>query len=472
MKLDTKLRFTAYEKIPSSGTSAFSIEEGDDFIDSVLANEQKKSRLKKYMLVISTLLAGILIGGVLVATYSDLGWQLFGAGDSHSDVLDNEIPTESSNAKKGSDVKATTFPDKPTKHEKGSHGKNRDDDNNGEDTVDKIDSNRTSDSPLLTDNTNDTENSDNNGEDTVDKIDSNRTSDSPLLTDNTNDTENSDNSNGEDTVANNTNDMENSVKNEENSIVNNISVSESSLGTWTENGINYEVIKEYPHDKTSYTQGLTYHNGRLFETTGKYSHSKVLELDPSTGNVLSSVDIPDTYFGEGVTYNAVNDTLVQVTWKERKGFIYNPNDFSVIRTFGYSTYKNQGWGITQDPISNELIVSDGTPFLYFWDPETLEEKRKFKVYGKNGKLVNHLDELEFVHGRVFANVWRKDYVVAIDPATGLVMEEYYFKDLFMSRPPGSHGLNAISITDKEDELFVTGKLWSSLFRVKIALPNN
>ena len=310
MKLDTKLRFTAYEKIPSSGTSAFSIEEGDDFIDSVLANEQKKSRLKKYMLVISTLLAGILIGGVLVATYSDLGWQLFGAGDSHSDVLDNEIPTESSNAKKGSDVKATTFPDKPTKHEKGSHGKNRDDDNNGEDTVDKIDSNRTSDSPLLTDNTNDTENSDN--------------------------------SNGEDTVANNTNDMENSVKNEENSIVNNISVSESSLGTWTENGINYEVIKEYPHDKTSYTQGLTYHNGRLFETTGKYSHSKVLELDPSTGNVLSSVDIPDTYFGEGVTYNAVNDTLVQVTWKERKGFIYNPNDFSVIRTFGYSTYKNQG----------------------------------------------------------------------------------------------------------------------------------
>ena len=131
-----------------------------------------------------------------------------------------------------------------------------------------------------------------------------------------------------------------------------------------------------------------------------------------------------------------------------------------------------GWGITQDPISNELIVSDGTPFLYFWDPETFEEKRKIKVYGRNGKYVNHLDELEFVHGRVFANVWFKDYILAIDPATGLVMEEYDFKDLFVPRPRGSNVLNGISITDKEDELFVTGKRWSSLFRVKIALPNN
>jgi len=131
-----------------------------------------------------------------------------------------------------------------------------------------------------------------------------------------------------------------------------------------------------------------------------------------------------------------------------------------------------GWGITQDPISNELIVSDGTEFLHFWDPETLEEKRRLPVLDKNGKPVLNLNELEFVHGRVFANVWFKDYVVAIDPDTGSVMEVYDFKDLFVPRPPGSNVLNGISITDKEDELFVTGKLWSSLFRVKIALPNN
>ena len=319
MRRDTNLRFTEYEKVPSSGTSAFSIEEGDDFIDSVLANEKKKTRFKKYTLVMSTLLAVMLIAGVLVATYSRLGWQLFGAGDSHSDFSDNEILTESSNAKKGSDVNATTFPSKPTKHEKWSHGKSKDDNNNGEDTVDKIGSNSTTDAG-----------SDNsNGEDTVDKIDSNSTSDA-------------DNSNGKDAVADNTNDMKNSIKNEETSGANNISVSESSLGTWTENGVNYEVIEEYPHDKTTSTQGLTYHNGRLFETTGKYSHSKVLEIDPSTGNVLSSVNLPDTYFGEGVTYNALNDTLVQITWKERKGFVYNPDDFSVIRTFGYTTYKNAG----------------------------------------------------------------------------------------------------------------------------------
>jgi len=324
MKHDDELPFPADDKLRSSEPSAFSIEEGDAVIARVLVKEKKNSRLKKYMLVMSTVSAVFLIAGVLVATYSDLGWRLFGASDndyehssgivtnnetgagdelsdSHSILSDNEIPTESSNAKKAwdewenshahldSNINATAYTHHPSKHEKGSHDKNRD------------------------------------------EVDSNNTSDAD-----------SDNSNGKDTVTDNTNDMENSIKNEENSVVNNVSVSESSLGTWTENGINYEIIKEYPHDKTSFTQGLTYHNGRLFETTGRYTRSKVLELDPSTGKVLSSVDIPDTYFGEGVTYNAVNDTLIQVTWKKRKGFIYNPNDFSVIRTFEFSTYKNQG----------------------------------------------------------------------------------------------------------------------------------
>jgi len=324
MKHDDELPLPADDKLPSSEPSAFSIEEGDAVIARALGKEKKNSRLKKYMLVMSTFSAIILIAGVFVATYSDLGWRLFGAGDngyehssgivtnnetgagdelidSHSIFSDNEIQTESSNPKKAwdewkkvhanwdSNINATAHTDRPSKHEKESHNKNRD------------------------------------------EIDSNSTSDAD-----------SDKSNGKDAVTDNTNDMEKTIKNEETPVVNNISVSESSLGTWTENGVNYEVIKEYPHDKTSFTQGLTYHNGRLFETTGRYSHSKVLELDPSTGDVLSSVDIPNMYFGEGVTYNALNDTLIQITWKKRKGFIYNPDDFSVIRTFEYSTYQNQG----------------------------------------------------------------------------------------------------------------------------------
>lgn len=246
----------------------------------------------------------------------------------------------------------------------------------------------------------------------------------------------------------------------------------SSNSTWSAEGPNYEVIEVLHHDRASFTQGLTYHDGKLYESTGLKGRSKLRRLNPTTGRVEVSYDLDGNLFGEGLTYNSVDDTLIQITWKAGKGFIYDSETFEVIKEFEFTTTRNEGWGITQDTSTSELIVSDGSSFLHFWNPESLQEIRKVEVKREDGTAVNNLNELEFISGRVFSNIWHKDEIIAIDPHTGLIRESYDFSELWpkSKRPRGTDVLNGISITDVQNELFITGKLWERLYRVRIKMP--
>jgi glutaminyl-peptide cyclotransferase len=171
------------------------------------------------------------------------------------------------------------------------------------------------------------------------------------------------------------------------------------------------------------SQGLTYANGVLYESTGLYGKSTVRILDPNTADVVKSVSIPGQVFGEGMTYYDT-DKLIQVTWKSRRGFIYNATNLDKIQEFSFTTTKNEGWGITLDGCRNELIVSDGSDHLHFWDPATLVQKRTVAVKRQSGVPAREMNEIEFYRGRVLANVWYEDVLLVIHPVTGVVEKEY------------------------------------------------
>ncbi|MEZ4635920.1 MAG: glutaminyl-peptide cyclotransferase [Caldilineaceae bacterium] len=175
----------------------------------------------------------------------------------------------------------------------------------------------------------------------------------------------------------------------------------------------YNVIAQYPHDPNAFTQGLILVDGVLYEGTGRRGQSTLRRADLETGEVLQGVRLPDQYFGEGITL--FNNRIYQLTWTSGTGFILDPQTFELIDTF---TYPTQGWGITHD--GEQLIMSDGTPNLYFLDPETLERTRQLPVTA-NGEPVYQLNELEYIDGLVYANIWQTDRIVQIDPATGEVV---------------------------------------------------
>jgi glutamine cyclotransferase len=190
-------------------------------------------------------------------------------------------------------------------------------------------------------------------------------------------------------------------------------------------GVMYEIVEQLPHDPKAFTQGLTFFDGRLYESTGLYRESTVRELDPVTGNVLSVTPLEDQYFGEGMAY--YDGKLIQITWKAGVGFVYDANDLSKPpEKFTYKTTKhNEGWGITFDPDNNELIVSDGSNNLMFWDPETFETLRTIPVFRIDGSIpARAINELEFWRGRIIANIWYEDVLVVINPATGIIEKEY------------------------------------------------
>mmetsp|Transcript_1978 Transcript_1978/g.4279 ORF Transcript_1978/g.4279 Transcript_1978/m.4279 type:complete len:609 (+) Transcript_1978:34-1860(+) len=230
--------------------------------------------------------------------------------------------------------------------------------------------------------------------------------------------------------------------------------------------LGYEVVSIIPHDTSSFTQGLTYHDGVLFEGTGLYGRSRLRRIDPQNGSVMkSSGYMASTYFGEGIThYTDRNgrDRIIQITWKSRKGFIYHLL-LNQVRSFEFQTTSNEGWGITHDQ-NGSFIVSDGSAYLHFWDDVTLKEYTKVKVT-HNGRDVVNLNELEYVEGRILANVWYSDNIYNIDPTTGNVVQVYDFSSL--QRGAGDV-LNGISRTDTKGELFVTGKLWPRIYRIRLA----
>jgi glutamine cyclotransferase len=221
----------------------------------------------------------------------------------------------------------------------------------------------------------------------------------------------------------------------------------------------YRVVHVYPHDSSAFTQGLVMVDGMLYEGTGLNGRSSVRAVDLATGRVIQSVKVPDKYFGEGLTDWGSN--LVELTWMAHRGFVYDRFSMRLIRTF---EYKGEGWGLTHD--RHDLIMSDGTPVLRFLDPVTFKVVRTLAV-SDGGRPVKELNELEYIHGEIYANIWQKDRIARISPATGKVIAWIDLSGLLDERTDGNAVLNGIAYDQKNDRLFVTGKLWPKLFEIRL-----
>jgi len=223
----------------------------------------------------------------------------------------------------------------------------------------------------------------------------------------------------------------------------------------------YRVIHTYPHNRDAFTQGLVYDNGVFFEGTGEESISTLREVELATGKVLRQHNLEGTLFGEGITL--YNNRLYQVTWKNKVGFVYNKSDFKLINKIYYST---QGWGLTT--INDRIVLSDGTNILYFFEPEMFTVDSKIEVYD-DGKKVDQLNELEYINGEIWANIWMTDLIARIDPASGKVIAYIDMKGLLpeSDRDPETDVLNGIAYDNSAGRIFVTGKRWTKLFEIKI-----
>lgn len=216
-----------------------------------------------------------------------------------------------------------------------------------------------------------------------------------------------------------------------------------------------EVVRSFPHDEEAFTQGLVFDNGTLYESTGLYGESSLRRVDLQSGEVLQIRRLPDQLFAEGCT--VWEDTIVQLTWKAGLGLVYDKETFTVERRFDYD---GEGWGLTHD--GARLIMSDGTSYLRFLDPETLQETGRIQVLDR-GEPVERLNELEWINGQVWANVWQTPNIVRIDPESGEVLGWIAFSDLTEQEPGGV--LNGIA--EKGKRIFVTGKEWTSVYQVEI-----
>ncbi len=224
----------------------------------------------------------------------------------------------------------------------------------------------------------------------------------------------------------------------------------------------YKVVQVYPHDTSAYTEGLFYKDGYLFESTGEKGESTVRKVQLETGKVLQTHDVPAQYFGEGIV--DWKGKLVQLTWKSETGFVYDLDDFKLQHTF---SYPGEGWALTRD--NKHLYMSDGSSVLRILDPDTLKATGSIMVMA-NGIPVTNLNELEWVKGEIYANIWLTNRIARINPANGQVMGWIDLTGLFdvNSLPePGNDVLNGIAYDARHDRLFVTGKRWPRLFEIKL-----
>jgi glutamine cyclotransferase len=223
------------------------------------------------------------------------------------------------------------------------------------------------------------------------------------------------------------------------------------------------VVQAYPHDPDAFTQGLVYHAGFLYEGTGLRGRSSLRRVTLETGQVIDTVTLEDQYFGEGIAI--LGDRLYQLTWQSNVGFIY---DWQRLEQVGDFTYRTEGWGLTHD--GTLLIMSDGTSNLYFLDPDTMHRVRQVTVRDGSGP-VSRLNELEYVQGEIYANIWQQDWIVRIDPDDGTVLGWIDLSGLLSDedRQQGVDVLNGIAYDVGGNRLFVTGKLWPKLFEIVIVL---
>lgn len=224
----------------------------------------------------------------------------------------------------------------------------------------------------------------------------------------------------------------------------------------------YEVVNTYPHDADAFTQGIVFDGDKLYESTGIKGRSTLREVDLETGKLVKSHSVPAKYFGEGIA--VTGNKIVQLTWKARKGFVYNKRTFELEETFEYPT---DGWGLTYD--GRHLIMSDGSSKLYFLNPDNFEIVGEMEVYDESGPVKN-LNELEYVKGEIFANVWGTERIAMIDSKTGRVKGWIEMSGLLSEedrRNKRVDVLNGIAYRKDSDRLFVTGKLWPKIFEVKL-----
>jgi glutaminyl-peptide cyclotransferase len=221
-------------------------------------------------------------------------------------------------------------------------------------------------------------------------------------------------------------------------------------------------VHAYPHDPTAFTEGLFYDGGFLYESTGLEGHSSIRKTRLETGEVVQKRDLVPTYFGEGIV--RWKDHLIQLTYKTEAGFVYDFNTFDLQRRF---EYPGEGWALTHD--GKRIIMSDGTPELRFWDPETLKEIGRITV-SDQGEPVKNVNELEWIKGEIFANVWMTDRIIRIDPGTGKVVGRIDLTGILS--PTDQLGaqadvLNGIAYDAARDRIFVTGKKWPKLFEIRL-----
>ena len=227
--------------------------------------------------------------------------------------------------------------------------------------------------------------------------------------------------------------------------------------------LGYTIVSTLPHNSEAYTQGLIIHNNKVLESTGQKGHSWIAEVNPGSGQHEKKVTLDSRYFGEGITI--LNNKLYQLTWEEKTGFIYDADTYKKLGEFAYNT---PGWGLTHD--NKNLIMSDGTDKLYFLDTTSLKVIRTLTVTDPSGARIKNLNELEFVDGFVYANVYETAMILKIDPATGKVAGRLDLSPLaneIKRMYPNTDVLNGIAYDKNSKALLVTGKLWPKSYLIRL-----
>lgn len=236
----------------------------------------------------------------------------------------------------------------------------------------------------------------------------------------------------------------------------------------------FEIVNTFEHDGKAFTQGLVFHNGSLYEGTGEYGESTLRKVDLKTGKVDKKLELSDEVFGEGITI--FGDKIFQLTWRDKTAYVYDVNTFRLLKEF---TYSGEGWGLTHD--DKNLIMSDGTHVLRFINPETFQTEKTLTVQRENGAPQMNLNELEYVKGEIWANIWHSEspdilgkanHIARIDPASGKITGWIDLNNISPDdvKRDSENTLNGIAYDATGDRLFVTGKNWKKLFEIKIVPP--
>ncbi|MGB3862996.1 MAG: glutaminyl-peptide cyclotransferase [Candidatus Aminicenantaceae bacterium] len=225
----------------------------------------------------------------------------------------------------------------------------------------------------------------------------------------------------------------------------------------------YKIVNTYPHPPGSFTQGLAFANGFLYEGTGKYGLSSLRKIRLESGEILKEYKLPQDLFGEGITI--FQDKIIQLTWYARTGFVYDKESFQLFKTFRYP-FRIQGWGITND--GKHLIISDGSHRLYFIDPISFAPKKILEVYDHNGS-VRKINELEYIEGVIFANVWQTSRIIRIDPSSGMITGIIDLSEIVPRQYRGhlDYVLNGIAYDSEGKRIFVTGKMWPRVYELDL-----